>query len=639
MEGSLIGKYKILRFIGEGGMASVYEAEHEMLGTKVAIKVLSPILSANTQIKERFRNEARLMASLDHPNITKVIDFDEQPQQLSIVMEFLNGEDLNQKIKRNGALNEKEITDIFSQTLSAFQYAHEKGIVHRDIKPSNIFILPNGQVKILDFGIAKLLGKGNEMTQTGTPMGTPIYMSPEQVKADKSIDHRSDIYSLGITMFYAINGKPPYNSDTDSQFDIFTKIVYEALPEFSVQSKFENIVLKACQKNREERFHDVKEFLNIIYNLDFSNSAKVFDYDKTIKSETIKPKAQKLKVHKRKSFLIYSTLVLVGIILSVIFYITTRPLSQINIIKGLPEAINNLEYSPDGKTVVAGSGELSLMMEDNKPPCLINLWDVDKGEIVKRLNYDNSVTGGLESLSFNKSGTKILFASNSCIKIESISLSESTSYTLKADSNDFFQCAVFLNNDDQVLYISDFGNKINYWDAKTGLKYEYLVTNFVQIDKLFVSPDGNKLILLGHKRGQDDGFFITTYNLESKAEIKSLKIDFTRLIKFNKSGNMIAFPQDNGSIEIRDLETLEVIKIFTGHFKTPSDLSFSHDDKYLASCSSDQMIKVFDLDSGEEKISLINEHKGNVNAISFNPESNNFATAGDDKTIKIWSVR
>jgi len=113
MVGNLIGKYKIIRLIGEGGMASVYEAEHEMLGTKVAIKVLNPILSANAQIKDRFRNEAKLMASLDHPNITKVIDFDEQPQQLSIVMEFLNGEDLNDKIKRNGPLTEKEITDVF----------------------------------------------------------------------------------------------------------------------------------------------------------------------------------------------------------------------------------------------------------------------------------------------------------------------------------------------------------------------------------------------------------------------------------------------------------------------------------------------------------------------------------------------
>ena len=261
MINTTIGKYKITKLIGEGGMASVYEAEHEMLGTKVAIKVLNPILSANAEIKTRFRNEAKLMASLDHPNITKVIDFDEQPQQLSIVMEFLNGEDLDQKIKRNGPLSEKEISDIFSQTLSAFQYAHEKGIVHRDIKPSNIYILSNGHVKILDFGIAKLFGQGNEMTQTGTQMGTPIYMSPEQVKGDKSIDHRSDIYSLGVTMFFAINGKPPYNSNTDSQFDIFTKIVYEELPEFSIQSKFKDVFIKACQKNRDERFQSCADYL------------------------------------------------------------------------------------------------------------------------------------------------------------------------------------------------------------------------------------------------------------------------------------------------------------------------------------------------------------------------------------------
>ena len=261
MINTTIGKYKIIRLIGEGGMAAVYEAEHEMLGTRVAIKVLNPILSANAQIKERFRNEAKVMASLEHSNITKVIDFDEQPQQLSIVMEFLNGEDLSQRIKRKGPLSEKEITEVFSQTLKAFQYAHEKGIVHRDIKPSNIFILPDGQVKILDFGIAKLFGQGSEMTQTGTQMGTPIYMSPEQVKADKTIDHRSDIYSIGVTMYFAVNGKPPYNPTTHSQFDIFNKIVYEPLHEFSVQSRFNDMILKACQKNREERFQNCIDFL------------------------------------------------------------------------------------------------------------------------------------------------------------------------------------------------------------------------------------------------------------------------------------------------------------------------------------------------------------------------------------------
>jgi serine/threonine protein kinase len=201
------------------------------------------------------------MASLDHPNITRVIDFDDQPNQLSIVMEFLKGEDLNQKIKREGALKETEIAKVFSQTLSAFQYAHEEGIVHRDIKPSNIFILPNGTVKILDFGIAKLFGQSNEMTQTGTQMGTPIYMSPEQVKADKSIDHRSDIYSLGVTLYYALNGKPPYDSTTSSQFDIFNKIVYEPFTLSGVNNRFDAIIKKACAKDRDERFQTCDDWL------------------------------------------------------------------------------------------------------------------------------------------------------------------------------------------------------------------------------------------------------------------------------------------------------------------------------------------------------------------------------------------
>jgi serine/threonine protein kinase len=287
MINTTIGKYKIIRLIGEGGMASVYEAEHEMLGTKVAIKVLNPILSANAQIKERFRNEAKLMASLDHPNINRVLDFDEQPQQLSIVMDFLAGSDLNQKIKTNGPLSEKEIERVFSQTLSAFQYAHDKGIVHRDIKPSNIFILPDGSVKILDFGIAKLFGQGNEMTQTGTQLGTPIYMSPEQVKADKSIDHRSDIYSLGVTLFFAINGNPPYNPDTDSQFDIFNKIVYEPLPEISSNSKYSGIIKKACAKNREERFQNCNAWLSEMNNPSSDLSSATITDDKTVISNKV----------------------------------------------------------------------------------------------------------------------------------------------------------------------------------------------------------------------------------------------------------------------------------------------------------------------------------------------------------------
>ena len=289
MNPSQIGKYKLLRLIGEGGMASVYEAEHETLGSKAAIKVLNPLLSSNKQIRERFKNEARLMASLEHPNITRVLDYEESDSHLAIAMELLPGEDLSARIRRQGKLSEDEIVRIFEQVLQGFEYAHSKGVVHRDIKPSNIFLLPNGQVKILDFGIAKLFDNGGEMTQTGTQLGTPVYMSPEQVNAEKNIDHRSDIYSLGVTLFYALSGKAPYDSTTSSQFAIFKKIVEEPLPALEGPSWLVAMVHKACQKDRNHRYASCSAWaLALRQRHTDAETTVITDTDKTVIEPTSK---------------------------------------------------------------------------------------------------------------------------------------------------------------------------------------------------------------------------------------------------------------------------------------------------------------------------------------------------------------
>jgi serine/threonine protein kinase len=273
-----IGKYKINRLLGEGGMAHVYEAEHEQLGKKAAIKVLKKSFADNHQISTRFFNEAKLMATLDHPNILKVYDFDNSNNQLAIIMEYLEGEDLNEIIKKNHkTLSVEKIKDVFIQVLSALQYAHDNGLIHRDIKPSNIFVLKNGQIKILDFGISKLVDQANEFTQTGTQMGTPVYMSPEQVKGEKIIDLRSDIYSIGVTMYTAICGESPYNCNTNSQFDIFNKIVYEDLPISNVDSLFKNQIIKACQKNRNNRYQSCEEWMKDINSLQRNNETSTFN--------------------------------------------------------------------------------------------------------------------------------------------------------------------------------------------------------------------------------------------------------------------------------------------------------------------------------------------------------------------------
>jgi serine/threonine protein kinase len=253
-----IHNYRITRKIGSGGMAIVYEAIHTKLDTKVAIKVLDPVLAANENIRQRFMQEAKIMASLNHEGITKVLDFDEEDNHLAIIMEYLDGKTLDELVKQKGTLSEARAKEIFIPVLEAFAYAHKKGIVHRDVKPSNIFITTEGKVKIMDFGIAKIVEDGaNVLTQTGTQMGTPVYMSPEQVNDSKHIDHRTDIYSLGVTLWFMLEGKAPYNTSTDSSFEIFTKIVNAPLGDIP---QFNSIVQKATSKNIQNRYKDCNEF-------------------------------------------------------------------------------------------------------------------------------------------------------------------------------------------------------------------------------------------------------------------------------------------------------------------------------------------------------------------------------------------
>jgi serine/threonine protein kinase len=276
-----IGKYKLIRLIGEGGMASVYEGIHLKLGSKAAIKFLNPILARNKQLIQRFENEAVFMASLNHPNITRLIDIEEQDGILAIVMELLEGSNLEHYVIQKKFLQIEEVKLIFTQVLSALNYAHSKGIVHRDIKPANIFIDDAFLVKIMDFGIAKNFGTGIDMTQTGAQMGTPSYMSPEQVKGDKSIDHRSDIYSLGSMLYFLLKGYPPYQSDENSSYEIFTKIVNEPIP-LTGNQVFDQIIQKATLKDRNKRYQEIKYLQNDVSQIQTPYSINSFVQKKSI---------------------------------------------------------------------------------------------------------------------------------------------------------------------------------------------------------------------------------------------------------------------------------------------------------------------------------------------------------------------
>jgi len=261
MTGTEISNYRILEKLGEGGMGVVYKAVDVNLERTVAIKALNTQLTGNPELEQRFRAEARAQANLNHTNLATLYALVIEDGKPWMVMEYIEGETFDHMVQRRGPIPALEAIPLFRQALLGIGYAHRMGIIHRDIKPSNMMLNQQGIVKVMDFGIAKVLG-ARGMTRTGTQMGTAFYMSPEQV-LNKGVDIRSDIYSLGVTLYEMLTANVPFGGDSDYQ--IMTDHVNTAPPLLTrfypyVPAGVQNAVLKALEKNPDARFQTVEEF-------------------------------------------------------------------------------------------------------------------------------------------------------------------------------------------------------------------------------------------------------------------------------------------------------------------------------------------------------------------------------------------
>ena len=267
MIGKIIeGKYRIIAELGKGGMGALYLAEHTALPKRFAIKRLLPELTQSPEFRGRFYQEATHQAQLSHPNIVQAIDFLEEDGQFFFVMEYIDGQDLGKLIKTKGKLSEKEALSIFKNVLEGFKFAHNKAIIHRDIKPSNILIDESGIARITDFGIAILAGE-RRLTATGNVVGSPWYMSPEQIVHPQAIDRRSDIYSAGIVLYEMLTGDVPFDGETD--YSIKNQQVSSPVPNPcqqnpAISQQLGQMILTAMAKEPDKRFQDCAGFLAAI---------------------------------------------------------------------------------------------------------------------------------------------------------------------------------------------------------------------------------------------------------------------------------------------------------------------------------------------------------------------------------------
>src|SRR6266498_1023983 len=261
---TLSGRYKIEALLGQGGMSAVYKATDPNLKRVVAVKLIHPHLSSDPSFVIRFKSEASAVASLRHPNIVQVFDFNNDGDIFYMVLEFIPGETLQERMQRlNESGRKLSIKDALTFTINicdAVGYAHQRGMVHRDIKPANIMLDVQGQAILMDFGIVKILG-GESHTSTGAVVGTARYMSPEIIRGEVA-DHRADIYSLGVTLYEMLSGRPPFMAD--SAMTLMMMHLNDPIPNVrdfraDIHPELVAVLVKSLAKDRADRYQSAAE--------------------------------------------------------------------------------------------------------------------------------------------------------------------------------------------------------------------------------------------------------------------------------------------------------------------------------------------------------------------------------------------
>lgn len=352
MEIEKIGRYEILSELGQGAMGVVYKAIDPLIDRTVAIKTINLNLSRDelTDFEERFNREAKSAGRLNHPNIVTIYDVGRVDHIAYITMEYLEGRELKEIVNSGEPLPPERIAEIIAQVADGLAFAHDNGIVHRDIKPANIMVLRNGNVKITDFGIAKM--SSGSRTQIGIILGSPKYMSPEQVTG-KYVDGRSDIFSLGVVLYELLTGKPAFgNSDST-----LTTIMFQILNETPapptkgnpfIPATFDHIVARALAKEPENRYQSAREMANDLRNFkNLTATAPAGSRKKCLASDgdaTLVLDASKVKIpsrwHKWKK-LFGGAIAATLIVLIALFFNANRKPIATSAIEKIPMSVPN----------------------------------------------------------------------------------------------------------------------------------------------------------------------------------------------------------------------------------------------------------------------------------------------------------
>jgi WD40 repeat protein len=648
-------RYRIVRLLGAGGMGAVYEVVHRVMQRPFALKVIKRAYTANAAALERFRREVRAAARLSHPNIVATTDAEDAGETHFLVMEYVEGTDLGRLVQERGPLSVDRACDYLRQAALGLQYAFEQGMVHRDLKPHNLMLTPDGRVKILDFGLACFaseVASAAGLTGTGVVLGTVDYIPPEQADNARQADIRSDIYSLGCTLYHLLAGQPPFPTGTPIQ-KVMAHVQKQPQPLTELRDDLPEglmpVLERMMAKNPKHRYQTPAEVAVALEPFTFPPAARDNGWTVVLDNRSVRRRRQ-------PRFLIAAAILafLVAGLLGVGVYriatdkgelVIETDNDDVEVVVRKGGAVVKIIDTKTGKHVTLNSGDYELALQDGQvglklspskmtlkrgETVLATIIRETKPEEVGEVRQFNGHTNVARAAAFFKDGRRFVSCGfDRTLRVWDVATGKELA-RLEGHTRDEIDCLA-LSPDQRHLLSGGEDHTFRLWDVETG-KQLHCFENLGRVIGLAVSADGRWAL-----SGSSDPT-LRLWDLKDRKEVHRFDAHTGSVqgVAFSPDGRRAASGSWDRTIRLWDLDKRTEIACLRGHTGNVNSVAFSPDGSLLLSGSGDNSVRFWDAQTGKELRSA--NHLGYVCSVGFSPDGRRALSASNDGTVRLWDV-